>query len=179
MEIVLHKPQGVGDWLRLQRLYVSAFPKDERKPFAVIRRMFREGKGDIWCILTEGKFAGLATTVNGDELILIDYFAVSGKQRGKGIGKAAMECLLSLYPGRGVFLEIESPERPGLDREQRKKMKEFYLSCGFAELGVKAKVFGVYMELLGIGCQMDFETYRRFYGFNMTPWAADHLEELQ
>ena len=34
-------------------------------------------------------------------------------------------------------------------------------------------------ELLGIGCQMDFETYRRFYGFNMTPWAADHLEELQ
>lgn len=120
MEIALHKPQGPGDWLRLQRLYTNAFPRNERKPFAVIRRMFREGKGDIWCILAEGKFAGLATTVKGSDLILIDYFAVSQKQRGKGIGKAAMECLLSLYPGRGVFLEIESPERPGLDREQRK-----------------------------------------------------------
>lgn len=179
MEIVLHKPQSPVDWLRLQGLYRSAFPRDERKPFGVIRRMFREGKADIWCVLANGKFAGLATTVNGEELVLIDYFAVSEKHRGKGVGRAAMECLLSLYAGRGVFLEIESPDRPGLDRDQRKRRKEFYLSCGFEELGVKAKVFGVYMELLGIGCKMDFQDYRRFYGLNMTPWAADHLEEVK
>ena len=178
MEIALQKPQGAGDWLRLQQLYVRAFPRDERKPFAVIRRMFREGKADIWCIVADGKYAGLATTVNGDDLILIDYFAVAKHLRGKGIGKAAMECLLSMYSGKGVFLEIESPDRSGLDREHRKKRKEFYLSCGFRELGVRAKVFGVYMELLGIGCEMDFQAYRRFYGFHMTPWAADHLEEL-
>ena len=179
MEIVLQKPQGTADWLRLHQLYIHAFPSNERKPFPVIRRMFREGKADIWCILADGKFSGLATTVNGDELVLIDYFAVAGKRRGKGIGKAAMECLLAMYPNRGVFLEIESPDRPGLDRDQRKKRKDFYLSCGFGELGVRAKVFGVSMELLGIGCEMDFQTYRRFYGFNMTPWAADHLEELK
>lgn len=179
MNIALQKPQGAADWLRLQQLYIHAFPRDERKPFPVIRRMFREGKADIWCILADGKFSGMATTVNGDGLILIDYFAVSEKRRGKGIGKAAMECLLAMYPDRGVFLEIESPDRPGLDRDQRRKRKDFYLSCGFGELGVRAKVFGVHMELLGIGCEMDFQTYRRFYGFNMTPWAADHLEELK
>ena len=179
MEIALQKPNTASDWLRLQRLYRSAFPRDERKPFAVIRRMFREGKADIWCVLFQGRFVGLSTTVNGSERILIDYFAISEKHRGKGIGKAAMECLLSLYPDKGVFLEIESPDRPGLDQAQRKKRKEFYLSCGFAELGVRAKVFGVPMELLGIRCQMDFQQYREFYGFHMSPWAADHLEELQ
>lgn len=178
MEIALQKPQGINDWLRLQRLYTHAFPRAERKPFAVIRRMFREKKSDIWCILVDGKFAGLATTVNGDDLILIDYFAIDEKRQGQGFGRAAMECLLSLYRDRGVFLEIEAPDRPGLDQEQRKKRKEFYLSCGFSELGVKAKVFGVYMELLGIRCQLDFQAYRRFYGFHMTPWAADHLEEI-
>jgi len=179
MEIALKKPQSPSDWLRLQQLYRQAFPSRERKPFAVIRRMFREKKADIWCILAEGRFAGMATTVNADDLILVDYFAVAEKCRGQGIGKAAMDCLLSFYGDRGVFLEIESPDKPGLDQAQRKKRKEFYLACGFQELNVRAKVFGVPMELLGSRCQLDFSQYRRFYGFQISPWAADHLEEME
>ena len=179
MEIILQKPRTAGDWLRLRTLYHSAFPAEERKPFSIIRRMFREGRADIWCILADARFAGFATTVNGGDLILVDYFAVSKKLRGRGIGRAAMECLLSLYAHRGVFLEIESPDRPGLDQERRKKRKEFYLSCGYEELGVKAKVFGVYMELLGIRCSLDFGGYRAFYRDHYSGWAADHLEELK
>lgn len=179
MEIILHKPRNPLQWAEIQRLYRDAFPRKERKPFGVIRRMFREGKADIWCIRADGKFAGLATTVNGDGLVLVDYFAVKPNKQGKGIGTAAMECLLELYAGKGVFLEIESPDTPGLDQALRKKRKEFYLSCGFAELGVRARVFGVPMELLGIRCELDFEAYRKFYGFNLTPWAADHLEEME
>ena len=179
MEIILQKPRTAGDWLRLRALYHSAFPAEERKPFSKIRRMFLEERADVWCILEKGKFVGFATTVNGDNLILIDYFAIAKKRRRRGIGRAAMECLLSLYADRGVFLEIESTDRPGLDQQQRKKRKEFYLSCGYEELGVKAKVFGVYMELLGIRCQLNYSQYRNFYGFNMSPWAADHLEELK
>ena len=90
-----------------------------------------------------------------------------------------MECLLSFYRDQGVFLEIESTDRPGLDQALRKKRKEFYLSCGFEELGVKAKVFGVYMELLGIRCRMDFAGYRAFYRDHYRGWAADHLEEVK
>lgn len=179
MNIVLQKPQGLNDWLKLQRLYVNAFPSAERKPFSRIRQMFREGKADVWCILNDGRFAGLATTVNSDDLILIDYFAVAKRLRGRGIGRAAMECLLALYHDKGVFLEIESTDRPGLDQSQRMKRKEFYLSCGFEDLGVKAKVFGVYMELLGIRCRMDFAGYRAFYRDHYSGWAADHLEELK
>ena len=179
MEIVLQKPQGMHDWLRLQRLYVNAFPSAERKPFSRIRQMFREGKADVWCILSGDDFVGLATTVNGDDLILIDYFAITKKRRGQGLGKAAMECLLELYRDKGVFLEIESPDRPGLDQAQRKKRKEFYCGCGFTDLGVKARVFGVPMELLGIGCQMDFDGYKTFYRDHYSGWAADHLEEVK
>ena len=179
MEIVLQKPQGMHDWLRLRTLYHSAFPAEERKPFSRIRQMFREGKADVWCILKDGRFAGLATTVNGDGLILIDYFAVAKRLRGRGIGRVAMECLLSMYSDQGVFLEIESTDRPGLDQALRKKRKEFYLSCGFENLGVKAKVFGVYMELLGIRCRMDFAGYRAFYRDHYSGRAADHLEEMK
>ena len=179
MEIILQKPRTAGDWLQLRTLYHSAFPAEERKPFSIIRRMFLEGRADIWCILADARFAGFATTVNGGDLILVDYFAVSRNLRGRGIGRAAMECLLSLYAHRGVFLEIESPDRPGLDQPERKKRKEFYLSCGYEDLGVKAKVFGVYMELLGIRCSLDFGGYRAFYRDHYSGWAADHLEELK
>lgn len=179
MEIALQKPRGINDWLRLRHLYVNAFPGAERKPFSRIRQMFREGRADVWCILADGSFAGLATTVNSQELILIDYFAVSQRLRGRGIGRAAMECLLSVYADRGVFLEIESTERPGLDRDQRIKRKEFYRSCGFEDLTVRARVFGVYMELLGIRCQLDFDGYRAFYRDNYSGWAADHLEKVK
>jgi GNAT superfamily N-acetyltransferase len=179
MEIALQKPRGMNDWLRLNRLYADAFPRAERKPFSRIRQMFREGKADVWCILKDGRFTGLATTVNSDDLILIDYFAVSKRMRGRGIGRTAMECLLSMYEDKGVFLEIESTDRPGLDREQRIRRKEFYCSCGFADLAVKAKVFGVYMELLGIRCQLDFDGYRAFYRDHYSGWAADHLEEVK
>lgn len=179
MDIVLQKPRNPLGWLRLNRLYVNAFPSAERKPFSRIRQMFREGKADVWCILKDGRFAGLATTVNGDGLILIDYFAVAKRLRGRGIGRGAMECLLSFYHDQGVFLEIESTDRPGLDQALRKKRKEFYLSCGFEDLGVKAKVFGVYMELLGIRCRMDFAGYRAFYRDHYSGWAADHLEEVK
>ena len=179
MEIVLKAAENTREWVKIYKLYLTAFPASERKPFSVIRRMFREGRAHVWCILAQGKFAGMAATVNGDDLILVDYFAVSKKLRGHGIGKLAMECLIDMYRDKGVFLEIESPDRPGLDQDQRKKRKAFYLSCGYEELGVRAKVFGVYMELLGIRCQLDYSQYRNFYGFNMSPWAADHLEELK
>ncbi len=60
------------DWQRVRRLYGRAFPREERKPFGVIRRMHRRGKTDVWVLRREGRFAGFASTINGDGLILID-----------------------------------------------------------------------------------------------------------
>ncbi len=179
MEIALQKPQSSADWLHLFTLYRSAFPRAERKPFFNIRTLHSEGKADVWCIVVNGRFAGLATTINGDGLVLLDYFAVVKGSRGRGIGREAMSCLLELYRDRGVFLEIEDPKAPGLNRQLREKRKAFYLSCGFSELDVRAKVFGVRMELLGVRCSLDFAQYRAFYGKNMSPWAADHLEKYE
>ena len=42
-------------------------------------------------------------------------------------------------------------------------------------LNVTAMVFGVKMELLGWGCQMDFDSYKAFYRDHYNPWAAEHV----
>ena len=65
-------------------LYRTAFPRAERKPFSVIRKMAKRGRADIWTIRHDGRFAGLAATVNGQENILLDYFAVKSALRGRG-----------------------------------------------------------------------------------------------
>ena len=62
MEVILKKPKGISDWLRLYRLYLSAFPREERKPFALILRMYKKGTTDVWCLMREGKFVGLGIT---------------------------------------------------------------------------------------------------------------------
>lgn len=178
MEIALQKPRGKADWLRLWLLYLEAFPASERKPFASIRNMYRQGRADVWCIRENGQFLGLATTVNGDDLILLDYFAVKKKFRGQGIGSRAMGCLLEQYSGKGVFLEIESTREDCSDRENREKRKQFYLACGLEDLHTEAKVFSVRMELLGVRCRLDFEGYRNFYRNHYSCAVAEHLERV-
>lgn len=141
----------------------------------MIRRMYRKGATDIWCIHKEGKFAGLAITINGPDKILLDYFAVSTAVRGQGIGTMALLALNEKYAPKGLFVEIESTQEPSENPEQRMRRKRFYLACGMQELGVNALLFGVRMELLGWRCQMDYADYKAFYHDCYNPWAADHI----
>lgn len=174
--IQLRKPKSWPDWLRLHGLYRQAFPQEERKPFATIRRMFREGRADVWLVEADGRFAGMASTVNGGELILLDYFAVRKRWRGRGIGSAALARMQQLYGDRGFFVEIESTREQAPNLIQREKRRRFYQAAGMEPMEVHADVFGVKMELLGSRCRLDFNGYRAFYRDHYSPWAAAHIK---
>ena len=176
MNTTLKTPRWCGDWLAIHWLYLRAFPTAERKPFSIIRKMYRQGKADVWCILRSGKFAGFAATVNGDDLILLDYLAVSREYRGMGVGSKALALLMEAYSGQGVFVEIESTRCAGVEQEKRKR---FYLAAGMEDLHVEARVFGVDMELLGIRCRLNFEDYQNFYREYYNAWAAEHLGPIK
>lgn len=176
-QIKLRKPGTPLDWLRLRRLYVQAFPPAERKPFSVIRRMFRQGRADVWYVEAAGRFAGFATTVNGGDLILLDYLAIAPKRRGRGIGSAVMRQLQAIYAEKGFFVEIESTREDAPNRAERERRKRFYQAAGMAAMEVYIVVFGVKMELLGSRCNLDFQRYRAFYHDHYSPWAASHLQE--
>ena len=175
MHIELRRPDSTADWLRIYYLYRFAFPRAERKPFSMIRRMTKLGKTDTWCLTHKGEFVGLGITINGADTILLDYFAVVKRRRGYGIGTAALHVLVEQYRDKGFFLEIESTLEDAPNLAQRQKRKRFYLAAGLKELGVQAKLFGVNMELLGVGCKLDYESYRNFYRDNYNQWAADHI----
>jgi len=160
-------------------LYRTAFPRNERKPFRRITSMVKEGKADLWTIRRDGRFAGLAATVNSPKIVLLDYFAVKKSLRGLGLGSEALRMLMEHYRDRGVFVEIESTFAEAENHEERQKRKKFYVNCGMDPMGTEADLFGVRMELLGVRCLLDFESYRSFYRDHYSPWAAEHIREVQ
>ena len=175
----LKKPGTLRVWLRMYQCYREAFPASERKPFWIIVKMYRQKKSDIWYWTQKGNFAGFATTINGDGLILLDYFATVRKYRGEGLGTQALLELQNLYGDQGLFVEIERVYPEASNGPQREKRKQFYLNCGMETLGVEALVFGVEMELLGSRCTMSFDRYYGFYRDHYGPWAAEHIQRIR
>ncbi len=177
-DVALYHPATPLDWLRIYLLYRRAFPLSERKPFAVIRKMHKEGRTIVWLARTADgrfeRFAGMASTIEGNGTTLLDYFAVSKHLRGQGYGSAFLQRLLLCYEDRGLFVEIEAADQADPTGEKQRR-KQFYLRNGLTEMHVTAILFGVRMELLGRGCTLDFDAYRDFYRTYYSPWAAEHV----
>ncbi|MBQ8199003.1 MAG: GNAT family N-acetyltransferase [Lachnospiraceae bacterium] len=171
----LRNPDTKADWKAIKQLYRSAFPLNEKKPFWLIKSKYEKGQADVWVIEKENSFAGMAITMNGGDLVLLDYFAVCADKRSGGIGGEALKSLQEKYSDRRFFLEIESVDKPSPKLPERLRRKKFYLTNGMQEMGVNVKLFGVDMELLGYNCAVSFEEYRNLYLNTYGNWAARNV----
>lgn len=171
----------------IYRLYRKSFPPEERKPFLILLSTWRRGKSDIWYAEeavslrsgTRRRFLGFATTLNGENAVLLDYLAVREDARGRGAGSLIVQTLLENYAGKGFFVEIESVyESSCPNLPERMKRRNFYIKNGLSALRVVADVFGVQMELLGKDMTIDFQGYNDFYRYNYTAYAAKHVTEI-
>ena len=163
-------------WYRLYKLYCEAFPSYERKPFSMIRSMQKKGKSDVWYFEKDRKFAGLAFTINSDNVILIDYLAIAANRRGEGIGSEIITQLHEHYGDKGIFVEIESVFDKCENKEERLRRKHFYLNNGMVSMKVMVVLFGVEMELLGINCCLTYDEYYAFYHDNYGDFAAKNIK---
>ena len=166
-------------WLRFCRLYYRAFPASERKPVSMIRKKQKDGTTDVWYLEEDGRFVGLAATINGPDIILVDYLAMHDKCRACGHGSQALKELRSQYAGKGVFVEIECLYEDADNYEDRCRRKAFYMRNGMTPMNTTAKLFGVDMELLGYDCQLSYEEYHEFYRVNYSEWAASHITPVE
>lgn len=171
------KATSLKDWKRIKKLYMSAFPVCERKPLVVIWYKQQKKAADVWLVEEEGEFLGLAITMNGPDLILLDYFAINDSKRGNGYGTRALKLLQEKYADYRFFLEIERTDVKADNIEERKRRKVFYLQNGMTELNVYAVLFGVDMELLGYQCKVSFEEYRDLYVSNYGRLAEKNVIE--
>lgn len=156
-------PAAREELAQIKQLYLLSFPKEERKPFWLIRGKTKQGTMEILSVKQENDFSGLAITVLHKDLLLLDYFAIAPQVRGKGIGSQVLEALQQRYHDKRLFLEIEQPVEDAPNLEQRIKRKQFYLRNGFTESGLKVDLFGVKMEILCCQCEITEEEYLSLY----------------
>lgn len=150
--------------IKIINLYRKSFPRAEKKPFLLMLKKRKEGSMEILSIEDDnGGFLGLAILVLYRDLVLLDYFAVSPKQRDGGIGSAALQMLKARYFDKKFFLEIESTKGEAANIELRKRRKEFYLRNGMTNLPFDVNLFGIDMELLGDDCSFSFHDYYELY----------------
>lgn len=166
------------EWSMVETLYLAAFPENERKPFPMIREKYCQRVTDVWMIEENGEFSGLAITMNDEDLVLLDYFAICEEKRGQGLGGKSLRVLQEKYRGKRFFLEVESLKVPADNMEERCRRKQFYFNNGMKELGVYAKLFGVEFELLGYECKVTFGEYFSLYDAVYGQYASKFLEEI-
>lgn len=152
-----------SDWKKIKYLYKRAFPRFERKPLWIVRMKHKKGEADIWVMEDDGEFVGFAITINELDMVMLDYFAVSEKKRSCGLGGRALKLLQEKYGDKRFFLEIECEDETAKNATERVRRKAFYLRNGMSEIGVKANVYTVDMELLGYNCQVSFKDYEQLY----------------
>lgn len=145
-------------------LYMSAFPKEERKPFEVMLEKCEEGSMEMLTIENDGgEFLGLAIFVFYEDMALLDYLAIADEKRGKGVGSEALHHLQKHYDGKRFFLEIEDVKVESENKEERIRRRAFYLRNGMQVMPFRVDLFGVIMEVLTYETEILPEEYLQLY----------------
>ena len=164
------------EWI--YKLYMEAFPENERKPFKLMQEKAKEGKMEILAIEKEGRLVGLAITILYRDMVLLDYFAMHQNERGKGLGGQAIEQLKKRYQNKRIFLGIETLDEKADNYDERVRRKAFYLSHGLAEAKIYVLLFGVEMELLTVQGQISYKEYKRVYTSTFGETFEDKIQLL-
>ena len=148
-----------------------AFPACEQKSWSTLERLQRQGRAEILTVDEDG-FAGLMITLTDGKLVLLDYFAVSPRRRGGGIGARALEALRARCAPLPLCLEIEDCEEAGAPNpDQRRRRRAFYLRCGMIP-AARMHIYGTDMELLAAEEGVTFEDYRALLSRTLGGWFA-------
>lgn len=158
MEFLNIEAEGSAYKEQVKSLYESAFPAEEKKPFAKMEELAREGKMELTAIV-DGNWVGLAFFMVSEKTVLLDYFAISDALRGGGYGSKAVGMIMEKFQNRKLIFEIEMEDALAANARERSRRKAFYLRCGMKETGVFANVYHTDFELLTADGQLRYEEY--------------------
>ncbi|MGN0649497.1 MAG: GNAT family N-acetyltransferase [Oscillospiraceae bacterium] len=140
-----------SDTERLEQLYLTAFPKDERAPYKMLKNRHDKGKAEFLAAKDGNELVGMVYMVCNDTLAYIFYLAIRDDKRGMGYGSEVLSLLKERYKGRKLFLARERLDEPCDNLEQRKSRRSFYLSNGFTDQSGHIKEGKVTYDIMYIG----------------------------
>ena len=177
MKLVFHKiGKHFPDFFRIYRLYLKAFPPEERAPFRRLINRARSGYADFWSITHDKEWIGFAYTVRYQHLVYLFYLAVDDTKRGQGYGHRIMAALKKHYADNTFFLTRETLDPSTENAAERENRHHFYLSCGMKDLPLQTKEFGVIYDVMSTGEMIDPDEYQAMMLAYGGPFVVRHME---
>ena len=173
-----------------ERFLKNDFPRNERKPFRVIRRMMEKNRYQVYAAYIKEELAGYAFLAaeqkENSQIGLLDYFAVLSEKRHCGIGTGFLKKLFDeLETFQYILIESESITDNSSDEEARIRRDRFrfYGHCGAIHTDVHIELFFVRYDIFAMcreGLPSDNETifqladfmYRKIYPESWFPRLA-------
>lgn len=146
-------------WKAIKEIYYEAFPKQERKPFFTLRDSVRSGKAQLFTAVENDTLLGFVVVIPYQNMVMVDYLAVSQKVRSKGTGSYLMNQICQQFPGKKIVLLIERLDETAKNREQRIARRRFYQKNGFFSSDIFTSGAGGNMEIMNYGGIVSPEEY--------------------
>lgn len=136
---------------QVKRLFLSAFPREERPPMWMLTRRCRQGKAEFSAVVDGDRFVGLTYVIGNDRVKTLMFLAIDDDARDGGYGSEILRCIHKKYSGVKLFLNIEPLDKNAPNYEQRCRRKAFYDRNGFVGLDYQVHEAGVTYEMLTHG----------------------------
>lgn len=148
-----------SQWDEVKSIYLKAFPKDERKPFFTIRRSVRKGKAKIFTAAEDHTLLGFAMIIPYQNLVMVDYLAVSENVRSHGTGSLLIQEICRRFKDYKIILLIEEPDESSPNSAQRIARRNFYLKNGFMSSEIFIDNISGKMEVMNWGKEISLQEY--------------------
>lgn len=109
---------------RFYQILSNNFPTKEIKEYNYMKDTFYAGLYQVLTLKDNDQIVGIMSFYQHDDFRFIDYFAIDGSLKGKGMGSKMLQYFINL-DDKMVILEVEHPED-----EQSKRRITFYQRNG-------------------------------------------------
>lgn len=147
------------DYGNIRKLYLSAFPEQERIPFEVLTATVGRG-GNFITYLSDGAFKGFSFTYSDGTRPFLVYLAFNPGDRGKGYGSEALADIRKRF-GKDTFTVMEKPESGFTSADLCEGRRRFYERNGCTVPGMTLKSDGYLFDAVWLGApvtQADMES---------------------
>lgn len=178
MVITWKEWKNVEQKAAVKELYHSAFPKEERLPWWLLRLISLRRQMGITAYYADEEFCGMTVSVGTEETLFLLFFAVAEDCRGKGCGSAILELLQRENPRRSIVLNVEIPDEKAENAAQRIRRMRFYKRNGFFDTGFNIdEVGGTFRVLSNRG--LDVAAYQRVFARLSYGWWKPYIRPVE
>ena len=153
--------QDIALCRQAKALYQTAFPKEERLPWWILRLNARRKGVDLSAFVEGDVFCGFTASVTVEDLHFLLFFAIDEEKRGMGYGSAILRMLQERY--KTLVLNVELLDSAAENYEQRKRRFAFYQRNGLVDTHYHVWEVGGKFRVLSTDPVLDVKQYKKIF----------------